>query len=339
MPIFSAPIFSDSIPPQRRALIIWLYSCCFMVFAMAVIGAITRLTESGLSMVEWRPLIGALPPLGEAEWQRVFALYQQTPEYIQKHSWMEIDDFKYIFFWEWFHRFWGRLIGLVYVLPLAYFWATKQIPKGYGWPFIGLLTLGGLQGVIGWWMVKSGLIDRPDVSHYRLAVHLSMAFILFCLLFWAARSLTFERRVSDLAPRGVRRMGWVAFGLLSITIVWGAFVAGLEAGMIYNTWPLMNGTLTPPEAFSLDAVINEHAWVQFSHRWVAIIAGLALIGFAIVRRAPYLGIMVLLQIALGIFALLSQLWIPMAAAHQAGALILLALMTNQLHALYYVHRK
>ena len=159
---------------DRKPLIIWLFTCCFMVFAMAVIGAITRLTESGLSITEWKPIMGAIPPLTESAWQHEFDLYKQTSEFRLQHYWMELGDFKTIYFWEWFHRLWGRAIGLVYALPLLYFFVRKQIPSGYGMKFFGLLLLGGMQGVIGWWMVTSGFVDRADVSHYRLAIHLGI---------------------------------------------------------------------------------------------------------------------------------------------------------------------
>jgi len=175
----------------------WLFFTAFMVFCMAVIGAVTRLTESGLSMVEWRPLIGTLPPLSEAEWMRVFELYRETPEYKAKNAGMTLDEFKNIFFWEWFHRLWGRLIGVVYALPLFYFWVKKQIPQRYGWKLLIGLLLGGSQAVMGWYMVESGLVDRPAVSHFRLAAHLSLAALIFGYL------------------------------LIAITILWGAFVAGL----------------------------------------------------------------------------------------------------------------
>lgn len=316
---------------EHRKVQIWLYFVCFMVFAMAVIGAITRLTESGLSMVEWRPLIGALPPLSEEEWQRVFDLYQQTPEYQHKHFWMEIDDFKRIFFWEWLHRLWGRLIGLAFALPLLWFAVKKQIPQGYGLKFTGLLLLGGLQGVIGWWMVKSGLADRPEVSHYRLAVHLGLAFILFGLLWWTALGLSERKTIT--VTKGLIMHGWGSLFFLSITIIWGAFVAGLDAGLVYNTWPLMNGSFLPPEQFDISSIIDQQAWIQFTHRWIAIFAGIAILALAMRTNDILLGMMLFIQIGLGIATLLSQVAIPLAALHQAGAIILLALLLKNLKSL------
>jgi cytochrome c oxidase assembly protein subunit 15 len=302
-----------------------------MVFAMAVIGAITRLTESGLSMVEWRPLIGALPPLSGAEWQRVFALYQETPEYKTKNFGMEIAEFKNIFFWEWFHRFWGRLIGLVYALPFAYFLIKKQIPDGYKLKlFIGLL-LGGAQAVMGWYMVESGLVERPSVSHFRLAAHLSLAFIIFAYLLW----LAFDLR--DLKAKEAtfcqKRHGWVTFGLVFITLIWGAFVAGLDAGLVYNSWPKMGAHWIPPELDGFTAIFFDPVAVQFTHRWIAMITAFFVFTFAYRVKSFALAGMMFLQIGLGIATLLSMVAIPLAAMHQAGAFILGGLMIYHLHRL------
>lgn len=319
----------------------WLYFCCFMIFAMAVIGAITRLTESGLSMVEWRPVTGWLPPLSEAEWNRVYSLYQESPEFRHKHHWMAVDDFKRIFFWEWLHRLWGRLIGLAYAVPLLWFVARRQIPAGYGWKFAFLLALGGLQGVAGWWMVASGLIDRPSVSHYRLAVHLGLAFILFAAVWWLALDLRRARRNAADAANGPcraasfcqKRHAVIALALMSLTIIWGAFVAGLDAGLVYNSFPLMGGQFTPPETFHAGSILNDHGWVQFTHRWLAVTAGIVTLWLAIRVTDFTLGAMVLVQIGLGIATLLTQVWLPLAALHQAGAIALLALLLYRLHAM------
>lgn len=322
---------------ENKHIILWLYSCCFMVFAMALIGAITRLTESGLSMVEWKPLIGALPPLNEEEWQRVYALYKQSPEFIHKHNWMALADFKQIFFWEWFHRLWGRLIGLVYTLPLLWFWITKKIPQGYGKRLLFILFLGGMQGVMGWYMVMSGLVDIPSVSHYRLAAHLSLAFIVFAFLWWTALDLKTPHHSNDNLRKGIGRktlyFGWGALALLSCTIIWGAFVAGLDAGLVYNSFPLMNGHFFPPENFAHTAPIEQHGWVQFTHRWLAIITGLGLIFYALHIRDKVLLAMVLIQIGLGISTLLTQVMLVLAVLHQAGAIILLALVLKDQHRL------
>ena len=314
----------------HRPVILWLYVTAGFVFAMAVIGAITRLTESGLSMVEWRLLIDTIPPLSQAEWERVFALYKTTPEFIHKNSWMGLEDFKRIFFWEWFHRLWGRLIGLVYALPLVYFWLRGRIPAGYKGKFLFLLALGGLQGFMGWFMVESGLVDEPAVSHYRLAAHLSLAFIIFCVLLWYAFDLTGAPR-SERGTTCQQRHGWFALGVLAITIVWGAFTAGLDGGMIYNTWPKVDQNWVAPEIFLPFGWLENAGGVQFVHRWLAIAALALIVSFAWRRKDVALTGMAFFQVALGIATVLTQVNIPVAAAHQAGALILLALMMRQLH--------
>jgi cytochrome c oxidase assembly protein subunit 15 len=255
---------------QKNNLIVayWLFFTCFMVGAMAVIGAITRLTESGLSIVEWHVFKDMMPPLHQAEWERLFAVYQTTPEYLKINHGMSLEGFKQIYFWEWFHRLWGRLIGVVYALPLVFFWLKNMIPQGYKGKLLFGLLLGGLQGFMGWYMVASGLVDRPDVSHYRLAAHLGLAFVIFGYLYWLALSIR-NKPSSQIYSFCLMRHGIIALVFLTVTIIWGAFTAGLEAGMIYNTWPLMGGQFTPPEA--LTSITESHAWVQFSHRWLAAI--------------------------------------------------------------------
>lgn len=311
----------------------WLFFTAFMVFAMAVIGAITRLTESGLSMVEWKPLIGAIPPLSENEWQRVFALYQKTPEFIHKNSWMALSDFKNIFFWEWLHRLWGRVIGLVFALPLVWFWVRGAIPHGYKAKFLGVLALGGLQGFMGWYMVMSGLVDMPAVSHYRLAAHLGLALVLYAVLLWLALDFTGAAK----GPAGSfceKRHGWIAFALLSVTILWGAFTAGLDGGMLYNTWPKMDAHWVPPEVTGLWAILHDPGAVQFVHRWLAIAAMVALLSFAARMKDHGIAAMSVLQVALGIATVLSVVMIPLAALHQAGAMVLLGLMIRRLRMLH-----
>ena len=314
-------------------LTIWLFFCAFMVFAMMLIGAITRLTESGLSMVEWRPLIGSLPPLSEAEWQRVFALYQESPEYQQKNFWMGIDDFKTIFFWEWFHRLWGRLIGIAFALPLIFFWVKKMVPSGYHLKLFGLLILGGLQGLMGWYMVQSGLVDLPAVSHYRLASHLSLAFIILGALLWLAFDFAGMKRQTSDAKLKIHAV--LTLCVLGITIVWGAFTAGLDGGLIYNSWPMMGEHWIPAEITtqnSLQAKLNNPAGVQFVHRWLAIIAALvifSLVAHSLIKNQTNtwvmaLGFITILQVGLGIATLISGVNIVLATLHQAGAALLFA---------------
>ena len=319
-----------------KAIAIWLYICAAMVFAMMIIGAITRLTESGLSMVEWRPLIGALPPLSAEEWQRVFDLYQQTPEYQKKNFWMEIGDFKTIFFWDWFHRFWGRMIGLVFALPLLFFWLRNMIPAGYHKKLLALLALGGAQGLMGWYMVQSGLVDRPSVSHYRLAAHLGLAFIIFSALLWQAFNLTVKTRYND---KRLFIHALIACLFLSITILWGAFTAGLDAGLVYNeSFPKMGGQWIPPDFWQHDTfflnILENHSGVQFAHRWIAIatvIVVLSLWTHGAIRQKLFpalhwAAVAALSQMALGIGTILSGVHLHVAATHQAGAIILLSLL-------------
>jgi cytochrome c oxidase assembly protein subunit 15 len=323
----------------------WLFVCCGFVFAMVIIGAITRLTESGLSITEWRPLIGAIPPLNDADWQHQFDLYKQTPEFQKKNFWMTMTDFKTIYFWEWFHRLWGRLIGLVYALPLMWFWARGMIPQGYKLKLFGLLILGGLQGAMGWYMVKSGLIDEPAVSHYRLAAHLSLAFVLFSLMLWLGLGLIQKNK--NQGDKILYGHGWFTLFFIIITIVWGAFVAGLDAGLIYNDhFPKMTAdSWLPPDLWHLTPTwinfIENHGGVQLVHRWLAMLTVLMVAVFWVhgVRRKHNFAalhgvmIMVLLQLSLGIITLLTKVWLPVAVLHQAGALILLGLMVACLHRL------
>ena len=321
---------------HHNAVVGWLYACCALVFTMVIVGAITRLTDSGLSMVEWRPLLGFLPPMHHDEWDRVYELYKASPEFQKKHFWMDLHDFKQIFFWEWFHRFLGRCIGLVFALPLLWFAITKKIPSGYGLKFFGLLLLGGCQGLMGWYMVKSGLVDEPYVSHYRLAAHLSLAFLVFSLLLWCALSIraTYGKGIAKLYTHT-----WAVLGCLIVTIFWGAFVAGLDAGLIYNdSFPKMGGQWVPPDINQYSPLwinfFETPSGVQFIHRWLAMLTATATISLVIhayksgIRHwSNYaLGAMVLVQFALGLTTLMSHVYIPIAVLHQTGALILLGLM-------------
>lgn len=327
-----------------KPVAIWLFTCAAAVFLMALIGAVTRLTESGLSITEWKPVTGALPPLDAAAWQKEFDLYKQSPQYQKVNSGMDISDFKKIYFWEWIHRFWGRLIGLVYFVPLLFFWG--RIPSVARPRFLGLLALGFAQGAMGWLMVKSGLVDHPAVSHYRLAAHLMLAFLIYAWLFRLALAFSLQPdkdagRLTDLRG-GVR--GTIALSALVMT--WGAFTAGLDAGMVYNTFPDMNGHWFPPEAAQhrpfWRAFLEEPATVQFTHRILALLLVLKVLLLA--RRAvPFhpsprlarlfraLVLAVLLQASLGVATLLTQVDIVLATLHQAGALFLLTLLVWLLH--------
>lgn len=320
----------------RPAVAAWLFASAFMVAAMVVIGGITRLTESGLSMVEWRPLMGWIPPLGDAEWQRVFDMYKATPEYSSANFWMSLNDFRTIFFWEYIHRVWGRLIGMVFAVPFLFFLATGRLERSLAPRLVLLFVLGGIQGAIGWWMVTSGLVDEARVSPYRLAVHLSMAFLILGLLLWTALGLV-------QTPAGGTRSQRIGAGhvlaAVCITVVLGAFVAGTDAGYAYNTFPLMDGRFVPAEYWDAGlgwrSLIEHVPAVQFHHRWVAVLTALLTLVFAVRNRSrtvgtarvavTLLGAMVLVQVGLGISALLAVVPVWLGALHQAGAVVLFSL--------------
>ncbi len=325
---------------DKNLVAYWLYLMAFLVGVMVLIGGITRLTGSGLSMVEWRPLMGALPPLTEAEWLRVFELYKNTPEYNQLNFGMEMGEFKTIFFWEYFHRLWGRFLGLIYILPLTYFFLQKKIPSKYKIPLISLGLAGGFQGVVGWWMVTSGLAQEPSVSQYRLAIHLSLALGIFVCLLWLGHSISLGS--SKIKFRGPL----LVFVLIFVTIIAGAFVAGMDAGLLYNHFPLMGTGFVPVEYGEkgfLDPFENP-ASAQFHHRWLALVATCgvlflwrhALILKIAVKRAHLMLIIVLGQFTLGILTLINAAPVHLGAMHQTGALLLLATSVSIMHRLYRV---
>ena len=324
-----------------RAVALWLYACCAMIFAMVVLGGLTRLTGSGLSMATWQPVTGWLPPLNAAEWEAVFALYRETPEFRRVNFWMTVDDFRAIFWLEYLHRVWGRLIGLAFVLPAAWFAWHGRIGRRLGIGLAVAFLLGAGQGVLGWYMVQSGLVDRPEVSHYRLAAHLALALAVYAWLLWLALGPARER-----AARGAYGMhiGLVIAGV-ALTAIWGAFVAGLDAGHIHPTFPLMDGRLVPREIFSTAPwtadLTGNPVTVQFVHRWLAmLVVGAILALWWRARHLPPAGRrgfdllagMAVLQAGLGVATLL--LGVPLAAAslHQAGAVVLLSLSVHALHA-------
>lgn len=329
-------------------LAIWLFTCCFMVLAMTVIGAITRLTESGLSITEWNVVMGALPPIGDDQWAAEFEKYKTSPEFELKHFWMSVEDFKKIFFWEWLHRLWGRTIGMAFAIPMIVFWIKGWIPKATKPHLLILLGLGAAQGYMGWYMVQSGLVDRPSVSHYRLAAHLSLALIIYSYMLWLGLRLWDTRLMvaanQPAASRSLIVHGLISLGLVAVTIVWGAFVAGLDAGLIYNTFPFMGNSLIPPEmwAHSPKAInlVENHASVQFVHRWLGMTTGVVTLMYAWrgIRISPrpvfaMLAVWVFAQVGLGIATLLSQVMIPVAAVHQLGAVLLLSLVIASLQTL------
>jgi cytochrome c oxidase assembly protein subunit 15 len=322
---------------NRRALRIWLGIVLLALVCLVLVGGATRLTNSGLSITEWKPIHGVIPPLTAAEWEEEFKLYQRIPEFQQLNSDMTVEDFKTIFWWEWAHRLIARGIGVIFALPLVFFWLTGMVERRLRWPLAGILALGGLQGFIGWWMVSSGLSVRTDVSQYRLAAHLVMACLIFAACMWIMRGLS--PHSNDAAPTESSR-AWAAtiaiFALFQIYL--GALVAGLDAGFAYNTWPLMDGAIIPS-----DLLIQNPAWinffenpktVQFIHRAGAyVLFALAFINMVVAlrsapqtthaRRAVVLFALVTLQAAIGVATLLLQVPLHWGLLHQAGALIVL----------------
>jgi cytochrome c oxidase assembly protein subunit 15 len=329
---------------RPRALARWLLIVASVVFVMVVVGGITRLTESGLSMVRWEPISGVVPPLNEPQWQAEFQAYKATPEYRKINRGMSLDEFKSIFFWEYLHRQIGRLIGLAMILPLAWFAWRRAIPSGYGWRLTALTALVVLQGAIGWWMVASGLVDRPDVSHLRLATHLVTALIFFGGLIWTALDLLGHARNPEMQPARLHTLPAAALLILAIQITLGAFTAGLDAGFAFASWPLMGDRLFPEHGWNLHWNLIENlrdnpVVIQFMHRWWAWAAAAAAVLLAFKARSKWraapvvIVLLVGLQIALGIETLLSGVAIPIAAAHQAVAVLLLASLVLAAHRL------
>ena len=331
--ITSSPSVSVRDPARDRALVrAWLIVVIMMIVAMVVVGGATRLTHSGLSITTWQPIHGVIPPLNQAQWQEEFAKYQQIPEYQQLNKGMTLDEFKGIFWWEWSHRLLGRLIGAVVLLPLIFFWATGRIEPRLKPRLVALFLLGGLQGAIGWWMVKSGLSVRTDVSQYRLATHLTFAAMILAYTVWLSRGLA----PSPLSGtrRRLRGIAGLLVGLTFLQIFLGGLVAGLDAGLTYNTWPLMDGTLVPSGLFHLSPwwrnVFESVLTVQFDHRLgayllfaVAWAHAFQARGTPYVRSALGLALLVTLQAALGITTLLLVVPLDVALTHQFGAMVVL----------------
>lgn len=322
---------------SRKPIAIWLLICCAMVFCTLVVGGVTRLTESGLSIVEWQPLLGAIPPLSHEDWLILFEKYKQIPQFHQVNHDMDLAGFQFIFWWEWAHRQIGRVIGLVFFIPLVWFWVRGRIPQGYKWKLVGFLILGGLQGAMGWYMVKSGLVNDVRVSQYRLTAHLGMAFLVFGLMFWTALGLLRERSDYPATPAGVRRFALWVLAIVSVMVLSGGFVAGIRAGLAYNTFPLMNGHFIPADLFVLDPwwlnFFNNITTVQFDHRMIAYVLMLLVpaLWWKVQRNAPQargaanamLGMLVI-QVSLGIATLLHHVPVSLASLHQAGAMVLFA---------------
>ena len=327
---------------DNKKVIYWLLTGCFLIFTMVVVGGITRLTNSGLSMSDYKLITDVIPPLTEQQWVEEFEFYQQFPEYQKLHYHFDLHDFKYIYFWEWLHRLLGRLLGVVFIVPFLYFLFTKQLSKPTIKKSLILLFLGGFQGFLGWYMVKSGLVDRPSVSHYRLAMHLTTAFITFAYTFWVAMDLWYP--IKKKVNKSMRNLIRIGMAVLLIQIIWGAFVAGLWAGMIHNSWPMMSeGKLIHETVYSeLSPVwrnfVEGKSGVQFIHRYLAYVV--VAIVFYIWYKARkmeltnpqknginLLVVLLLVQFALGVFTLLYQVPVTLGVLHQVTAFFLLATMT------------
>lgn len=314
----------------------WLFFIVFMVVGQCTIGAVTRLTESGLSIVRWEPIKGTLPPLTTEDWQEEFSQYQTSPQYQKVNAGMTISEFKNIFWWEWAHRLWARLIGVAFAIPLLIFWIKRWIPEGYKGKLLGLFALGGMQGVMGWIMVASGLVDNPAVSHYRLAAHLTLALVIAVLaLKWAIQL----RGQGQILPKGLYAHGVATHAVLGLTIIYGAFVAGLDAGMIYNEFPTMGKSIVPSEIWAMQPlwinVVENHASVQFFHRCLGLLTGLMALAYGArglkwqPHNKAFLAclIMSIVQPGLGIATLVMQVPVSWAALHQLGAICLLLSLT------------
>ncbi len=334
----SHPSSASALGPiaRPRQMAQWLFAVAAMVVLMVIVGGITRLTESGLSITEWKPVTGALPPLSHEQWLEEFRKYQQIPEYQQINRGMSLSDFKFIFFWEWSHRLLGRLIGAAFALPLLWFALKRAIPHGYGPRLLILLALGGFQGAIGWWMVASGLVDRTDVSHYRLAVHLLTALFIAAMLVWTALDLINLSRDTNARPARLTSFALLCSVVLFIQLMWGAYVAGLNAGYVASDWPMMNDHFIPEGISwqgSLWATVSSDPYlIHFFHRWWAWVTAIMLLMLARKaktdgNRAPSIALNVAVgcQILLGISTVLSGNALPLAVAHQGvGALVVLA---------------
>lgn len=331
---------------DNKKVIYWLLTGCFLIFIMVVVGGITRLTHSGLSISNYKLISGTIPPMNEVEWQDAFDLYKQYPEYKKLNNQFTLQDFKDIYFWEWFHRVIGRFIGLVFLLPFVYFLITKQLTKPTIKKALILLCMGAFQGFLGWYMVKSGLIDNPDVSHYRLAAHLTTAFLTFAYTFWVALDLIYPNKKT--INKSFRNLVRFSLVILIIQIIYGAFVAGLDAGWIHNHWPMMS-----EGQFMHDTVLIEQepvyknflegkSGVQFVHRVLAFVVVFFIV--FIWKKSKNLtltipqskGIKALLflltiQFLLGVFTILLQVPVWLGVAHQVGAFFLLSAMTFTLH--------
>jgi len=333
-----------------RAVGRWLLALSGMVLVQVMLGAVTRLTDSGLSIMEWRPIMGAIPPLSDAEWHRVFDIYRQIAEYQIVNAGMSLEEFKTIFWWEYLHRLWGRLIGVAFLLPFLWFWARGSLRDGRARRIFAIFVLGGLQGLMGWVMVMSGFADRTDVSQYRLVAHLMLALLIYGLLLWQALNLLQPAEFALPAAQrdSLRRHGLIMTALITLEIAIGGFVAGLDGGLIYTNFPMMGEHWIAADLFHLSPwwsnVFENPATAQFLHRLMSGFVAIALISLVVrgrraelpqslKRRFYYLPFGLLLQAALGIATLMLVVPLPLAVAHQAGAFLLITISLYAMHGL------
>lgn len=327
---------------SNRAVALWLALVCATIFSMIVVGGVTRLTESGLSMVDWRPIMGVIPPRTEAQWQETFDKYKAFPQYQKVNSQMDLDGFKSIFYWEYGHRLLGRMIGVIFFVPLVIFWWLGKIEPRMKPRLVVALLLGGSQGLLGWYMVKSGLINMPRVSHYRLAAHLMLALFIFSYLSWLIMDLL--RTPREWVPPYLRRIVYLMTGVVILQIMYGAFTAGMRAGYGYNTWPKMYDKWVADAVFAMHPwwmnLVDSAATVQFIHRWLAaFFMLLALVAWLLARRfggrvkwaaAAVFGA-VLIQFTLGVLTLINTIPISLASMHQAWACVVLLTVVHFLY--------
>jgi len=326
---------------DSRNLIIWLAAVCVVIYLMIVVGGVTRLTQSGLSMVDWRPIMGVIPPTTLEEWQASFESYKQFPEYQKINQGMSLEEFKGIFYWEYGHRVLGRIIGLVYFLPFIALLAMGRIDRRWVPRLWVGFVLGGLQGLMGWYMVKSGLVDVPHVSHYRLAAHLSLALVILVFLYWLILDIAETSR--EEAPASVRVLAMTMAGLLALQFVYGAFTAGLDAGRGFNTWPMMHGQFMADAATMINPVwqnlFENGVMIQFVHRWVGalLLAGIIVLSVICLREgALKLPVMILLgvtivQFVLGVLTLLYAVPVALGSIHQAVACLMVLALTHVIY--------
>ncbi len=333
-----------------RLIAAWLFVCCGMVFAMVILGGVTRLTGSGLSMVEWDPIFGIIPPLDQETWNETFDLYKQSPEYLKINAGMDLAGFQRIYWFEFSHRLLGRLIGTVFLLPFLFFLLSGRVRRPLVPRLLGMFVLGGLQGLLGWYMVRSGLVDNPHVSQYRLTAHLGLAVVIYGYMLYVALGLWFGTQRSAATPSGLRRATAVLWTLVFVTLLSGGFVAGLKAGFAYNTFPLMNGSLIPESLLVQEPLwrnfFENVATVQFNHRVLAITVLLGIVALWLTGRQQILPAQVrfgmhlllatgVLQVSLGISTLLLRVPVTLAALHQAGALLLFSVVLYIYHRMRY----